>query len=255
MKKVNKYTHKYCNNKRLLNKKRRQKRKYQLTRSRCTKVQKGGIMNEEVSCLIHGTSLKYFDEILKSDKLQTSSGDTPIIIKGFTEILNKGIFMSLILKCDTGTDMRHLCSTDVFLVFSKDILQNNFHITNEWVGGMQVAPLIPGKVHNPRIRTYDNIEMYIADNTDTICKGSKSKNEVVFYDNISLDNLVEIWICNVPEMQKRINTKLPNGSFSRKFVQISFSPYDLKSRVEQMLTAHNKNHIPVKIIETIPDVT
>lgn len=226
---------------------RQRKRKYKKTN------QSGG--DDRVCCLIHGTSVESFKEMLETNSINPNPGDEPRVILGYTEILNKGTFFSLVLNCDTEgqQDISTLCSTDIILVFSKDILTTPYHISTNWCGGMQYSPLIPGKKSICSIRTYDDVVNYINDNSLTLCKGNHSKNEVVFNEPISLDNLIEIWICNVRTMTQRQNTRNPDGTYSRKNVSTHFNPDKIKEIVEILLSAKNKD-IPVKIISFIPEI-
>lgn len=220
------------------------KRKYKKTN------QSGG--DDRISCLIHGTSVEFFEQMLATNSINPNPGDEPREILGYTEILNKGIFFSLVLKCDEEEDISKLCLTDIILVFPKDILTTPYHISTNWCGGMQYSPLIPGKKSKCSIRTYDDVSYYIDDNKLTLCEGH-STNEVVFNEPISLDNLIEIWICNMRTMTKRQNTRNPDGTYSRQIINTRFNPEETKEIVERLLIANNK-HIPVKIISFIPKI-
>jgi len=208
---------------------------------------------DEVSCLIHGTAFPKFIQILTAGHITASPGDPPQNIKGHIETLNKGAFFQLVLNCDEGVPLDLLCIHDVILVFSKDILEYPYHISNNWAGGMIFQPLIPGKI-STLVKSYDDVNDYIADNADKLCHGSHSRNEVVFNNNISIDYLIEVWICNIPHMRQIINTKNPDGTYTRKPMDVDFNPLRIKTMVERALTLYNKP-IPVKILNNISEIS
>jgi len=208
---------------------------------------------DEVSCLIHSTSFPNFMQMLTSGIIKANPGDPPRIIKGNTEILNKGAFFQLVLKCDDGVPLDSLCMQDVILVFSKNVLESQpYHISNNWVGGMIFSPLIPLKI-SIVAKSYDNVNNYIADNMDKLCQGTHYKNEVVFQENIPMDFLIEVWICNLPIITKQINTRQSNGSYTRKIDIVDFYPDRIKVMVERALSKFNKI-IPVKVLNHIPEI-
>jgi len=227
---------------------------YQNPRTFYTSLKGGaGTFLDDVLCLTHGTSLEFFEMMLDENRIKARPGDSPIPVMGFQEVLNKGAFTSLVLKCNVGNSINPLCANDVILVLSKDLLTKQpYHISNNWIGGMQFAPLVPEKTRP--IRTYGDVLSYVQDNSEVLCKGSHLKNELVFDQDISLDDLVEVWICNLSTMEKRINTEQPDGSFRRVFTTVEFNPSDMQDRVYQLLKARGKPHIPVKIIDIIPDI-
>ena len=224
----------------------------------------GGEDLSNVSCLTHGTSLDFFSKILDNNYLVPNPGDPVKNVLGYDETVNKGAFFSLILKCNESKTINPLCANDVILVFSKNILNKYpYHISNEWVGGIQLEPLIPGKKRGSSgyaFKTYNKITDYYSDNEKYICSyGSDinnigTKNEVIFDDNISLEDLIEIWICDMQNMTQRINTKKEDGTYTRKTVNIVFDPQVIKQNVENLLTSKGLN-IPVKIIRNIPKMT
>ena len=226
------------------------KKRKNLYKKRVSKVARGRF--DDVSCLIHGTSFPKFIEIMTSGQLTASPGDHPRMINGHIEILNKGVFFQLVLKCDDGVPLDLLCIHDVILVFSKHILEYPYHISNNWVGGMIYEPLIPGK-RSKVAKSYDDVNHYIADNPDKLCHGSHSKNEIVFNNNISLDYLMEIWICNVPRMTQLINTKNPDGTYTRKMGNVQFNPERIQTMVQEALIHFNKP-VPVKILNHISEI-
>lgn len=220
----------------------------------------GGEDLSNVSCLIHGTSLKFFSEILDNNHIVPNPGDPVKHVLGYDETFNKGAFFSLILKCNESKTINPLCANDVILVFSKNILNKYpYHISNAWVGGIQFEPSIPGKKRGSSeyaIKTYNNITDYYSDNEKYICSYGNggsigTKNEVIFNDNISLEDLIEIWICDMQRMNQRINTKKEDGAYTRENVNIDFDPPVIKQYVENLLTSKGLN-IPVKIIQNIP---
>jgi len=225
-----------------------QKRKYNTKHKYNRK--KGGEYNEDVSCLIHGTSIEFFEQILESNSIKANIGDPEIRIHGYPERLNKGAFFSLVLKCDERKNIESICNKDVILVFSQNILENKYHITNNWAGGMQFDPLIKGKYNKKGIKSYNNIKDYIDDNQDILCKDSHSTNEVVFDEDISLDNLIEIWICNVKKMKKLNNTKKRNGTYSRNETEDAFHAKAMKRNVKKLLEQNGKI-VPVRVVKTI----
>ena len=266
-----KYTKKRKKNKRILkNKKRKNKRK--TNKRNIKKKQIGGEDLSNVSCLTHGTSLDSFSKILDNNFILPNPGDPVRHVLGYDETFNKGAFFSLILKCNESKTINPLCANDVILVFSKNILNKYpYHISNEWVGGVQLEPLIPGKKRilpsgssDYAVKTYNNITDYYSDNEKYICSYGNisvvsssgivnrgTKNEVIFNDNISLEDLIEVWICDMPKMSQRINTKKEDGTYTRAFVNIVFNPQVIKQNVESLLTLKGLN-IPVKIIRNIP---
>jgi len=192
--------------------------------------------------------------ILQNEYINANIGDPEEEIFGYMETMNKGAFFSLILKCDEGTSLLSLCANDIILVFSKTILNDpryTYHISNNWAGGIQFEPLIPGKKSRNNIKTYGNVDEYIENNRDKICMGNHFKNEIVFQENVPLSYLSEIWICFMSGMHKRINTKREDGGYNRIFQTVDFDPYDIESKV-QILLSNKGIYVPVKLITEIP---
>jgi len=211
---------------------------------------------DDVLCLTHGTSLEFFEDMLQENRVTANPGDPPKQIAGYEERLNKGAFTSLVLTCNVGNNINPLCNFEVILVFSKKLLTKiPYHISNNWFGGMQFAPLKQGKPRGP-FKTYGDVPAYLEDNSDTLCKGSHVKNELVFEEDIPLDYLLEVWICNLSKTTKQINVRQPDGTFKRTtYNNLPFNPAYTLEFAQQLLSASGKDHIPVKIIDTIPAVS
>jgi len=200
---------------------------------------------DEILCLVHGTSLEHFTNILEMGHIIAQMGEYRMFC-GSMELINKGAFFSLILNCNINKSINSLCANDIILVFSKKILSHPYHISNNWCGGVQFAPMT--QRISLIVQTYDNVHNYIQ---NTSCFDNL-KNEVVFTENIPLDsNLLEIWICDMKNMSQRISIKQADGSYSRAFKCVPFSPNQIKTQVEKMLQDYNIVGIPVKITKTI----
>lgn len=235
--------------------KRKNRRKNRKSRN---KKQKGGYL-DKVSCLTHQTSIAYLQSILKEGYIIARPGDPPMKILGVNgapdryEILNKGAFFSLVLKQNENMSIYNnpripSCTNEVTLIFSKKLLEDYpYHITNNWVGGMKFSPLtqVFYSGHSGNVHSYSNVNDYINANIgkDTL------KNEVVFNENIPLDYLIEIWVCNIERMNLSVRTKNPDGTFSRNQEIIKFNPENVKKEVEKMLSESNYNRVQVKRID------
>lgn len=206
---------------------------------------------EQVLGLTHGTSLSFFQDILSDRFIRANEGNAPKDVFGEMTVLNRGAFFSLVLECNTGSQIRPFCANDVILVFSRDILNYPYHISNAWCGGMQFAPL-KAKVGRKGVRSYNDVEHYIDDNAPNLCNGHAC-NEVVFYQDIPLEHLVEVWICDTPRMIQRINHKQPNGSFRREWQNQSFDPERTAHYVRGLLESHGFD-VPVKCVTHIPSL-
>lgn len=171
------------------------------------------------------------------------------------EVLNKGAFFSLLLKCNENISIysdRRIpsCTNDVTLIFSKKLLEDYpYHITNNWVGGIQFSPL--SSTSKANINSYNNVNDYINANKD--CKDTL-RNEVVFNVNIPLDYLIEIWVCNIKMMNAGVRRQNPDGTFNRNQELTEFNPENVKTEVEGMLSKSNYKHVHVKVIDTLPEI-
>ena len=122
---------------------------------------------DNVACLIHSTHLHALGEILDDFKIKAHDGQPEREIWGHIERLDKGAFFQVLFKCNSGAPIINtsLCEMELVLVFSKLLLQrNDYHINNNWFGGMQFKPLIPNKRMDISYKSYGNILDYINDN-------------------------------------------------------------------------------------------
>ena len=215
---------------------------------------------DNVACLIHSTNLIAFKNILENFKITAHEGDPELVIFGNRERLNKGAFFQVLFKCNSGAPIINtsLCEMELVLVFSKLLLQrNDYHINNNWFGGMQFKPLIPNKRMDISYKSYGNILDFINDNI-TCSKNDRQvnihKNECVFQNDVPLSYLREIWICNHHPRQITRSRKTGN-TFNRTNLTTPFQPNVYATQVFSMLAKKGLHKIiKIKVLNEVPEI-
>jgi hypothetical protein len=214
---------------------------------------------DNIACLIHSTNLYSFGQILNSFKIKAHEGDPEKVIRGYTERLNKGAFFQVLFKCNSGAPIiqTSICKIEIVLVFSKLLLQrDDYHINNNWFGGIKVKPLVPNKRMDIPFESYGNIIDYI--NSNLNCSKNDrnvniSKNECVFQNDVSLSYLREIWICNNHPRTIMQSVKM-DDVFERYEDQAPYPPEDLYKEVYNRLVERDLHRmIKIKIINEVPE--
>jgi len=215
-----------------------------------------------VSGLMHGTETMFFEEILKKGSLIAGKGEEVQLKTSSGErkpfFINKGVFFQILLTCNQNKPIP-ICSKSIILIFSKSLLsdRNDYHITNNWTGGMKLQPLSDLPPPQPTIKSFDKKHLTDFLDDPERCDHSFSLNEVVFERNVDLSYLQEIWICNQNSLTGLVNSVLPNGDIIRVHRQPDhrFYPIFIQKFVLNLLTKYNIS-VPVKLItleEPIPD--
>jgi len=248
--------------------------KRRIRRASRTRKQRGGIrcsplIQEKVASLIHGTSLSSLEKIVASGYLLSRPGNA-ITIKG--QRINKGLYFQPMLKCNTGKQFTEAnCSRPIFLVFSNVLMDmyDDYHITTVNCAGAIFAPAsnIPGPklTHDKcQIHSYNKsqLDQYFADNEVDACESPNgfTQNEIAFYNNIGLEHLQEVWICdfNGPFSQWHSRNAPPNNALQRNVIreiaQREFDPAETYTKVTELLS-EKYSHIPIKLINVIPEKT
>ena len=214
---------------------------------------------DNVACLIHSTNLIAFKNILENFKITAHEGDPELVIFGNRETLNKGAFFQVLFKCNSGAPIieTSICDLEIVLVFSKLLLQrDDYHISNNWIGGMQFKPLIPNKRMDVPIKSYGNMVDFINENL-TCSKNDRNvninKNECVFMNDVSLSYLREIWVCNhYPRIVTRSEKK--GNTYNRVQIQAPITSDKYVNVVRTWLTRMNlHDKIKIKEINKVPE--
>ena len=172
--------------------------------------------------------------------------------------MNIGVFLQLLFTCNANK-MIPTCGKSIILVFSKRLLQHrsDYHVTNEWVGGVKYEPLGPFSKKSfttgEQVHSFDKSTLSELFQLD-VCSGSFKKNEIVFENDVPLDDLMEIWICDQPSLNG-LDNKLDDEG---KIIRIPrknhvFYPKQMKIYVENLLKKYNMD-IPVRLIQTEPEL-
>lgn len=215
----------------------------------------------DVMGLVHGTSLQYLDSIFTEGKIRAQVGDKPRIFQGNTVILNRGAFAQLVFTCNQGKLFeRKDCAKDIMLVFSVNLLniRKDYHVSNQWIGGMQKAPAnpkAPGPMHiGRRVKSYTSSQFrqFLKENTTYNCSKAFSKNEVVFEKHIPLKFLEAIWICHFRKITVQYSIIQPNGGYGRIMEDVERDPEIVKRNVTTLLRKHHIENVDVSIIKTLP---
>jgi len=237
-----------------------------------TRKQRGGIrcsplIQENIASLIHGTSVSAFEKIVESGFLLSRPGNAKTV-KG--QRMNRGLFFQPMFKCNNGKQFTDAnCTRPIILVFSNVLMDiyDDYHITTVNCAGTIFAPAsnIPG-VMRPnqkcQIRSYNKtqLDQYFADNTEEICESPSgfSQNEIAFYNNIGLEHLQEVWICDFkgPFKQWQSRKAGPENASGRNIIRelvlSDFNPDIAYTKISEILSK-NYSHIPIKLISVIPE--
>jgi hypothetical protein len=239
-----------------------------------TRKQRGGIrctplIQENISSLIHGTSLSAVEKIVESGYLKSRPGNARML-KG--QRMNRGVYFQPMFKCNTGKQFTEAnCSRPIILVFSNVLMDmyDDYHITTVNCAGTIFAPAsnIPGTMrpnHKCEIRSYNKsqLEQYFSDNTEELCASDTgfTQNEIAFYDNIGLEHLQEVWICDFKGLFRQWRSRIapPDNALKRNMIReqaiLDFDPEEARAKITEILS-EKYSHIPVKLITVIPEKT
>jgi hypothetical protein len=109
--------------------------------------------------------------------------------------------------------------------------------------------MVKKKVNGVYVNTYKDIKDYLKN--ETVCiPNHYSKNEVVFTNNVLLNNLEEIWICNITEMKMYRTSKkdTKTGKYVRTHRDVKFNPTNVSNTVTDILKKYKITDIPIKIV-------
>jgi hypothetical protein len=163
-----------------------------------------------ISYLIHGTSIDNFRKILEDGKLKPNRGDR--LKNG--NIMNKGVFMQLVFDCNKEQTIFRKDCRSIYFVFSDSLLsRDDYHINNNHCGGLKRF----NTDKSCKSYTKDNILGFLSENEQKFCSRSLDRNEIIFQNEVNLDDLLEIWICNFPSINNfvSIKTNAPNNNLTK----------------------------------------
>jgi len=239
-----------------------------------TRKQRGGIrctplIQENISSLIHGTSVSAVEKIVESGYLKSRPGNARMI-RG--QRINRGVYFQPMMKCNTGKQFTEAnCTRPIILVFSNVLmdLYDDYHISTVNCAGTIFAPAsdISGGMRpnqKCRYRSYNKsqLDQYFADNTEDLCESTTgfTQNEIAFYNNIGLEHLQEVWICDFkgPFTQWRSRNAPPDNVLKRNMIReqvtLDFDPEEARAKITEILS-EKYSHIPIKLITVIPENT
>lgn len=221
-----------------------------------------------VKAIVHATD--NIEKILEDGELLFSKGDKP---NQLGLILNKGAFTSLLFDChsnENGIINKKSCSKEFYLIFSKRVLTDlDYHASNNWIGGLntQIDGTQEWRLNQSKLgnKTYNKNEFedFLMNETEKICQQPFPMIEIVFQENIPLEYLEEIIICNYNDYSERWITEenpFSPGEFIRKFKpskykgQLPRNIEYLKQRLEEALDKYGYNHIKINITDNVNNV-
>ena len=179
---------------------------------------------KDIAVLVHGTSFDYCFNMIKMNQITAHPGDPVRTINDRQIILNKGVYFRILFNCHKLQSIQKICGNEIIMVFSKKLInkRNDFHVTNNWVGGMVFAPADITHVNQrrPDIKSYNKSQLgaFVSENKDIQCgEDSVWNNEIVFTENVDLDFLKEIWICDFDYLKNIMESKKqPDNSFYKR---------------------------------------
>lgn len=215
------------------------------------------ICQDKVLALTHGTSMDYLHLILSSGVIKAAIGDPPRELRGYQEVLNRGAYTQMVFHCNRNKVLkRGDCGKDVILVLSTSMLalESDYHVTNNWVGGMVFSPAVPGKTFKDKSYTPTQLQQFLIENTVHNCTSTFTKNEVVFSKDIDLRKyLMAIWICDHDEITTTHAIKNPSGNYSRAMIVNKKRDVNvLKHSVERFLQLFDYPNVDVEIVGRVP---
>lgn len=221
-----------------------------------------------VSYLMHGTTFDNFKKILDTFSLIPGKGDKEQIIMGHKHTFNKGVFMELVFNCNKNKPIKLTdCTRPIILVFSNTLLsRNDYHINNKHIGGIKLKPFTNVNSFYNISRSYSKAQYFdfLSENENIMCNKPFSLNEIVFTNEVSLENLKEIWICDIPYVDGFISSKTPlknNGTLPEKeYTRDMHRQYindDFITSIKTLVGSHKllsnlSSNIKVKLIASIP---
>jgi len=253
-------------------------RKRSKTRSRKSRKHGGSgaihcdaLINTHMNGLLHGTSLGTFEAIVKTGKLLARAGDN-ILLRG--RPLNKGVFLQPLWKCNaTHTVTVGKCDRPIFLVFSNVLFNKyeDYHISTSNCGGMTWPPALYLEGNRDKapesfpVRSYrkDQLREYFEKEAPLICKPDTSLtyHEIVFNEDISFDDLQEVWVCGYegpfeqfisrPATEEERKTK--RQEYIRERMVNEFHPTVVQERIKSLLDAYGFSRVTVRLINHLPE--
>ena len=221
-----------------------------------------------VKAIVHATD--NIEKILEDRTLLFSKGDKP---NPLGLILNKGTFTSLLFHChsnENGIINKKSCSKEFYLIFSKRVLTDlDYHASNNWIGGLntQIDGTQEWRLNQSKLgnKTYNKNEFedFLMNETEKICQQPFPMIEIVFQENIPLEYLEEIIICNYNDYSERWITEenpFSPGEFIRNFKpskykgQLPRNIEYLKQRLKEALDKYGYNHIKINITDNVNNV-
>jgi len=234
------------------------------------------LINDNISSLLHGTSLATFDLIVKSGELHCAEGNSQIK-RG--KKLNSGVFFQPILKCNFTKPVRKVnCMRPIMMIFSTSLLstRDNYHISTENCAGMSFPPALHINGDENKEKMCTRTKSYTKEQLDQYFKDNKLEevgvcnqnngftiHELVFYEAIPLSYLEEVWICGhegpFTQWFSRPARKDLEHEKDKNYVRggaiLDFNPEEAMNTVRAILDSAGLQRVSIKIIKTLPDIS
>jgi hypothetical protein len=250
----------------------KQNRKNKRTRKSRVLTHRGGgavgckePVTQFITGLMHGTHMKSFQKIIESGMIKSQEGTFLKTQDGVAYFTNRGAFFQAIFQCHAGKNLKPFDSNrEVILVFSTKILDidDNFHISNNWFGGLPLAPAgkyKPGPGAKAIWHSYNITQLneFFTENFDLLCHGVERaaspfvRNEVVIHRDVPLENyLEEIWILDLKDRSiETPSEKIPGRGVEQ---MKSREPTKLLEEINTIISGTPYEHIPIRVISHVP---
>lgn len=258
------------------NSKKKFSKKYPITKKKYIGGQNKSNYKEDplsfISGLLHGTSLEYAIDILKTKFIVANPGTNKRVLNNIETTFNKGVFVQALFKCSKNNVFNY--NTTVFpvnFIFSNQLLydREDWHLSNNWMGGMTWPPaskrsrIINGKQQQEYFSfKKEQIGQYIDMYYDSICSNIAPplfKNEIVFQDNIPLTYLKAIYIYDSPNLSISSHKKITRSNGTQDIQRITTTntqdPQEKCDILVKVLAELGYNNIPIyRVKNKLPDI-